>query len=188
MDTALQRRLRDLTESLVSDVMAAVRTATLDEVFANLPGSTSTTKARGGRDLPSRIERLLAAHPDGLGALQVRAELGVDQRAFARAITAMLAARSITKRGVRRGTRYTVAGAKASTLNATPVDRVASRWDLSERQVAVLRHLAQGKSNQEIATAVGGSVKAIELHVGAILKKARAKNRAALIARVWQSR
>ncbi len=54
---------------------------------------------------------------------------------------------------------------------------------LTEREVEVLRLLAQGRSNQEIAQALRISVRTVEFHVGNILKKLGAASR--VEAAVW---
>ena len=112
----------------------------------------------------------------------------MEKSAFVRAIDGMLASKRVRKRGQRRATRYFVAGAKASNAKTDPVSFAVTRWKMSERQSQVLEHLAQGKANLAIAKALGCGVKTIEQHVGLILKKARVKNRAELVARIWQQK
>jgi DNA-binding NarL/FixJ family response regulator len=48
---------------------------------------------------------------------------------------------------------------------------------LSRRQLEVLRLLGEGKSNKEIARTLGRSPNTIKLHVSAILRQLRFKNR-----------
>ena len=52
----------------------------------------------------------------------------------------------------------------------------------------MLGHLALGKQNQVISKAIGCGVKTVEANVGAILKKARVRSRAELVAHLWQPR
>jgi DNA-binding NarL/FixJ family response regulator len=58
----------------------------------------------------------------------------------------------------------------------------------TERQAEVMRCLAQGLANKEIATTLGCSVKNVEYHVGRILRKTNCSSRTELIARVRQRR
>jgi DNA-binding CsgD family transcriptional regulator len=65
--------------------------------------------------------------------------------------------------------------------------RVATqRWRLTERQTETLKLLAEGCSNHEIAAALDCAVRTAEIHVGALLDKAKAKSRTGLIAAFWQ--
>lgn len=54
---------------------------------------------------------------------------------------------------------------------------------LSKREKVVLKRVAQGANNQEIADALGVTVKTVEYHIGNILKKLELKSRQAAI--VW---
>lgn len=64
-------------------------------------------------------------------------------------------------------------------------ETAARRIKLSPRQVEVLAQLEKGRTNKEIAAALGISVATVKLHVQAILKAIGAKNRteAATLAR-----
>ena len=50
--------------------------------------------------------------------------------------------------------------------------------ELSEREQQVLRHLADGLTDREIATRLGISPRTVETHVGSILHKLGVRNRA----------
>jgi len=65
------------------------------------------------------------------------------------------------------------------------VERVARGWGLSPRQSRVLTELARGKSNKEIAEALGCAEVTVEYHLSAIRRKTGLKGRAALISRFW---
>jgi DNA-binding NarL/FixJ family response regulator len=58
-------------------------------------------------------------------------------------------------------------------------------WALTPRQVAVLEHLIHGDPSKTIAEKLGCRVNTVEVHVSAILKKARVGSRVALVARFW---
>ena len=66
------------------------------------------------------------------------------------------------------------------------IQLATERWRLTERQSETLKLLAEGCSNQEIATALDCAVRTAEIHVGALLDKAKAKSRTGLIAAFWQ--
>lgn len=58
-------------------------------------------------------------------------------------------------------------------------------WRLTARQVEVLRHVAEGASNKEIAERLGCAENTVELHVTKLLQKAQLPSRARLIAQLW---
>lgn len=60
-------------------------------------------------------------------------------------------------------------------------------WRLSATQVAVLRLVARGFSNKEIAADLGRAEGTIELHVSAIFRRANVESRARLQAKLWQA-
>jgi two-component system response regulator FixJ len=75
-----------------------------------------------------------------------------------------------------------------TSANVTPIadlDRLRSiedRFDsLSQRQRQVLRHVFEGNGNREIASALGISIKTVELHRAGMMKKMRADSVIALI-------
>ncbi len=68
--------------------------------------------------------------------------------------------------------------AATSTPPTTPPDP-ASRYDLSRRELEVLRYLAEGDSNRAIADTLSLSERTIENHVSSILAKLEVTSRAA---------
>jgi len=67
--------------------------------------------------------------------------------------------------------------------------RVASeRWSLTHRQIDVLGMLVEGHSNYAIMTALGISLRTVEVHVTALLRKGNCVSRSALAARVFTLR
>ncbi len=75
----------------------------------------------------------------------------------------------------------------APAANPTSEDRIkaaALRWRLSRRQREVLELLAKGRSNKEIALALGCAVSTVEIHVSAVLQKTGVGRRAQLIAQL----
>jgi DNA-binding CsgD family transcriptional regulator len=61
------------------------------------------------------------------------------------------------------------------------------KWGLAHRQAEVLRLVAKGMANKEIASSLGCSVNTVELHMTRVLKKAGASSRSQLIAAFWRS-
>jgi DNA-binding NarL/FixJ family response regulator len=77
-------------------------------------------------------------------------------------------------------------------MRPTPNDESATRlrtarlaWGLTDRQAEVVWLLARGDANKDIATKLRCSARTVELHVSAILAKARTESRAQLVARFW---
>lgn len=62
--------------------------------------------------------------------------------------------------------------------------RAAAKWDLTPRNVDVLRWLVRGEANKAIADRLGCAVITVEVHVSALLAKAGAQNRTELVSRV----
>lgn len=60
------------------------------------------------------------------------------------------------------------------------------QWGLAHRQTEVLRLVAKGHSNKEIAASLGCAVNTVELHMTRVLRKAGASSRSQLIASFWQ--
>ncbi len=70
----------------------------------------------------------------------------------------------------------------------SPVDQAAELLQLTPRQAEVLGHVAEGRSNKEIAQELGTAENTIELHVSRILRKAGVSSRSQLVARLWSRR
>jgi DNA-binding NarL/FixJ family response regulator len=73
-----------------------------------------------------------------------------------------------------------------ATTVALQARRSVGIHTLSEREVAVLEHLAQGASNADIAAALGISISTVEHYVGRVMGKTGQPSRAGLAA--WWSR
>jgi DNA-binding CsgD family transcriptional regulator len=56
---------------------------------------------------------------------------------------------------------------------------------LTPRERAVLRELAPGKSNKEIATKLGCAAATVEVHLTNLLRKTETRNRTELVAKLW---
>lgn len=77
-------------------------------------------------------------------------------------------------RGVARGEQGWLSRRAVATMTAWTRDEITP---LSERETEVLGQVAGGKTNQEIALALGISEKTVEKHVGAILTKLNVASR-----------
>lgn len=81
--------------------------------------------------------------------------------------------------------RYVVTLRGRSQSASSRLAERASRWRLTERQTTVLGWLVQGLANKDIASRLNIVLGTVELHVSAILRKARVDSRTALIAAYW---
>jgi DNA-binding CsgD family transcriptional regulator len=77
-----------------------------------------------------------------------------------------------------------LSGRLPPTRHEQALEAAAADWHLTGRQRAVLNHLVSGKTNKEIGAALGCAEVTVEFHVTALLRKAQATGRAALVARV----
>jgi DNA-binding CsgD family transcriptional regulator len=106
-------------------------------------------------------------------------------------------AKRASERVLRRGARiilgYDDDGEPVSTAFGdssalTAEERLAAAsgaWDLTPRQSEVLAILARGRSNKEIAAALGCAENTVELHVTQLFRRAGTGSRGELIARFW---
>jgi hypothetical protein len=128
MASSLRHTIEQLTHSFTTAVLAAIRAASLDELLeetgrgagregrAALARSAAKGVTKGGRlmrrsaeelaELVDRIVALLAEHPEGLRAEQIREELGLESKELPRPLSDGLAERRITKSGQKRATTY----------------------------------------------------------------------------------
>jgi DNA-binding CsgD family transcriptional regulator len=114
---------------------------------------------------------------------------GVDADLFARASTlakepdARFEIHPVEVRGVTTGYLATL----KHTIHArrSQLARRARDWTLTSRQLDVLECIVAGYANKDIASALKIALGTVELHVSAILAKARVESRSALIAAYW---
>jgi DNA-binding NarL/FixJ family response regulator len=89
---------------------------------------------------------------------------------------------------IRAGTAtrsYVVVERSSDSDSERRVAAAANRWQLTRAESRVFRRLAGGISNKAIARDLDCSVRTVELHVSAILKKAHSRSRAELIVKLW---
>lgn len=65
------------------------------------------------------------------------------------------------------------------------LESVSIAWDLTRRQIDVLKLLVGGQTNKEIGDELGCAENTVELHMTQLLRKADVSSRARLIARFW---
>ncbi|HEY5341776.1 MAG TPA: response regulator transcription factor [Candidatus Aquilonibacter sp.] len=102
--------------------------------------------------------------------------------------------KSASKHEMEEAVRLVLAGGSsfgtASSVSVAPDPPPADFEGLTARQLAVLEHLALGKSNREIAEALFVEEVTVKTHVTAILRKLGVRNRlqAALVLRRYRAR
>lgn len=84
------------------------------------------------------------------------------------------------------GSKYWLVMAQTDSVDAMArLGAAATEWRLTARQREVLALVARGLPNHAIAREVGCSMRAVELHLTHLMRRARVDNRATLVARVW---
>ncbi|MCA1567726.1 MAG: response regulator transcription factor [Acidobacteria bacterium] len=151
----------------------------LDITMPDLNGVQATERIK--RDVPNVKVLILTAHEDK-GFLQQMLQAGVSGYMLKRAAAAELI-RAI--RVVAAGGIY-IDPEIASKIVTSYVGRQSSResvqgGDLSEREEEVLRLIAWGHSNKEIAVRLNISVKTVEGHKSKIMEKLGLKNRVEVV-------
>jgi hypothetical protein len=126
----LRTSIQSLAETFAAGVLQAIRSASLADILAESPAprrgpGRPPSKGAPGRPpaasaskrLARRSEKDLAAvadsivalvkkHDKGLRAEQIRAELGIAKKEWARPLEAALASKKLTKKGEKRATTY----------------------------------------------------------------------------------
>lgn len=77
-------------------------------------------------------------------------------------------------------------GEDGASDRAVQIERVRARWGLRRRQTEVLAALVHGRSNKEIAAALGCAEVTVEYHVTSLFRRTGVSNRAALVSRFWR--
>jgi len=126
----LRNSIQGLAETFAAGVLQAIRSASLADILAESPAtkrgpgrppstrapgrpaaaSTSTRLARrSATDIAAVTDSIVALvkkHAKGLRAEQIRAELGIAKKEWARPLEAALASKKLTKKGEKRATTY----------------------------------------------------------------------------------
>jgi len=142
-------------------------------------------------DAERRIEALDTAFataessPFRLASLWIRLDRGRELRATDRKrAVAELEEEAANARACGAGTVLELAEQALRSLGIRTWRRAAATKQLTDREQEIVRLIAAGASNPEIARALFLSRKTVERHVSNVLRKAGARNRAELAARV----
>lgn len=129
----LRSSIQALSAAFAAGVLQAIRNASLEDILSESsgakrgpgrppgkrgpgrpPGSSSKRLARrSAKDIAAVTDSIVALvkkHPKGLRAEQIRAELAIDKREWARPLEAALGSKKLTKKGNKRATTYFPAG------------------------------------------------------------------------------
>lgn len=160
-----------LARELAPDVVV------MDLRMSGLDGIEAT---RAVRDLPNPPRVLVLSMYDDPAFMDQALAAGASGYALKRdADTELLSA----IRAVARGESYLAPRLTTVMLRrltgAEPADRPAS--DLSQREIEVLRHLALGYTNRQIADALHLSVKTVETYKARLMEKLGVQGRAGLV-------
>jgi DNA-binding NarL/FixJ family response regulator len=137
-------------------------------------------------DLTERQAQILNGVARGRTDTQIADDLLLRTETVARFVDAICISTGATRQTVTDALRQTTPSAAAPEPRpeAAPV---AAPFGLSAREVDVLRLLAAGKSNREIAEALVLSVRTIETHVIHILTKTQTANRTEAAIQAYRS-
>ena len=142
-------------------------------------------------DAERRIEALDTAFataessPFRLASLWIRLDRGRELRATDRKrAVAELEEEAANARACGAGTVLELSEQALRSLGIRTWRRAAATKQLTDREQEIVRLIAAGASNPEIARALFLSRKTVERHVSNVLRKAGARNRAELAARV----
>jgi hypothetical protein len=128
--STLRDSIQDLAQNFASLVVTAIRNASIQDILAESSGeklkpgrplgkrgpgrpkgSTSSKRLprRSAKDIAGvadGIVSLVKKHKGGLRAEQIRAELGIAKKEWARPLELALASKKLTKKGEKRATTY----------------------------------------------------------------------------------
>ncbi len=129
--SSLRSSIQTLADQFASGVIAAIRSASLEDILAETGGGRPAARTAprpahgtgnsggsrgraGGRRSPADLSAvadsivgLVARHPGGLRAEQIRAQLGIPRNALLRPLALAVSSRRLSKRGHKRSTTYT---------------------------------------------------------------------------------
>jgi DNA-binding NarL/FixJ family response regulator len=66
------------------------------------------------------------------------------------------------------------------------VDEARVRWALTPRHASIVKLLARGDANKDIATKLELSIRTVEVHVAEIFRRAKVESRLQLVAKLWK--
>lgn len=163
---------------LVASVQNNLAADALDAMMEAYPGEAYLVHADG---------RIACANELGARVLDERAEEA--QLAILRAVCGApdspFDVHPVRRTGMVPMSLLTRASRHDTSLEAR-IAHAAHEWTLSPREVEVLRALANGSANKEIAARGGISLRTVEVHVTSLLRKARLESRLELVVRLWR--
>jgi hypothetical protein len=128
--STLRDSIQDLAQNFASLVVTAIRGASLQDILSESSGEKLKPTRPAGKRGPGRpkgstsskrlarrsatdiagvadgIVSLVKKHRSGLRAEQIRAELGIAKKEWARPLELALASKKLTKKGEKRATTY----------------------------------------------------------------------------------
>jgi DNA-binding CsgD family transcriptional regulator len=151
--------------------------AALEAVLDAYPGEAYVVRANG------RVE---LANP--LGTARIRADAKDVLGGLARSVRGEgngFALRPIEAPGLPPSFLATRPPGPQDGLDAR-LEHARRAWRLTPRETEVLRCLAAGDPNKDIAQLLALSHRTVEVHIAALTRKARVDSRLRLVARLWQ--
>jgi len=174
-----------LEAELDAAVAAAVRPAPLQAALVlalleAVPGPVFVLDARGRLEQANELGRSWLRTSQGAAAVgELCVALRQGQVAPGFSLTRLAAPEQDAQPWLARWT------AGSGLAPAIVVERARRSWSLSERAARVLEQVACGRSNKEIATALGRSEVTVERNLTQLFRLAGCQSRAELIARLY---
>ena len=165
LDGAAPARATQLQAALVSSLLEAVH----EPVFV--------LTARGVLEQANGVGRAWLRTTEGAEALSgLRGAIAASGESGGFALTRIEAPEHEAHHWLARWTQG------SSLLPSVKVERARQAWNLPERSARVLAQVASGRSNKEIAAALGRSEVTVERHLTSLFRRAGFQSRAELIA------
>jgi len=177
---AIQNRLRIENYLQTQPLYLSALRAALDAI----PGEAFVVSTAGGRLSVIEANLIGRAALDGVR----RATLDDLRRSLAGTAAAPYLVKELASPGIPHHSLAVRHTPRLGDQTALRLRLAQTRWELSPKQAAVLRHLAAGDANKTIATKLVLAEVTVEKHVTAVLMKAAVDSRAALIAAFWSQR
>lgn len=160
--------------------------------------STQINKAENGKEykkiahgvLPAALTELCA---EILKVLQVRTEakdweqFEVKRLAGNPARPILLRGFGLPERGGIQQSRIVITMEEVGRKQQAGTEQAKERFQLTDREQAVIEHLAKGWTNKEIANALGITEQTVKEHIKHIMQKTRSTTRTGILAQVFRS-
>ena len=168
----------DGAEAIEKAVQMCPDVVVMDVSMGNVNGAEATRRIRS--DCPGTRVLALTVHED-TSYLRELLDAGAAGYVLKRAAADELirAIRAVASGGVYVDPR--IAGKLVNTFGTTRAAPNSAMADLSERETAVLRFIAQGYTNKEIASQLGLSVKTVETYKARSMEKLGLRSRVDIV-------